>query len=157
VPSSRRAAVAVGVAAAAIAIWLWLRPRPVLPPQQAIEALLDDAAEAARKGRVKDVMAHVSDRYRGDSEGASSKGELRPYLAVLIARGAEVRFLSRDVVVEGERARVRATVVFVGGGLRNVLSGDAGAREVELDLELEEDEWKVVASRHAPVSVDLDP
>lgn len=144
----RLALIAVAVIVGFVA-YQRLKPPRYDTPEAAITAVLDAGAEAARDGRVKDMMSLVSAAYRGgDDGGPADRDELRAYLVMGLARdGAEVRYLSRDIEVEGGAARVSVSMVVVAGGLR----GNAGQLDLELDLALEGDDWKVVSSRSAAV------
>jgi hypothetical protein len=147
--TGRRLAILAGALAVALVAWLYLRERR-LPPEEAIHKLIDDGVAAAERGDVNDLMELVSERYQADGSGPEDRRELRQLLTALLFRGGlEVQIVSRDVVLEDERAgTVDLTVILVRGGLRGMSEGDAGARDIHLRVELEDGDWKVVSSRH---------
>ncbi len=145
--SVRNIAIALAVLIVGVVAYRMLSAPRHGTPEAAIGALLDDAAEAARAGRVKDLMEYVSSSYRGGDSGPSTRDELRAYLFVAVARGGEARFLSREIHVDGSSAHVRASMILAFGGVRGIADGTTGARDVELELVLEDDDWKVVAAR----------
>lgn len=116
-------------------------------PEAEISAVLDEGAAAARAGRIKDMMALVSDAYHGGEDGGpANRDDLKAYLFVALARGAEVRSLSRDITVEGRSAKVRASMIVIVGG-RGLVDGRTGAREFTLELAKEGDDWKVTSAK----------
>lgn len=126
----------------------WLTEKRYSTPQAAIAAMLDAGAAAARDGRIDDMLELVSDSYRGgDDGGPGSRGELKAFLFIALRRGAEVRFLSRDITVTGRTATVRASILVVAGGAAGVVDGRTGARALDLDLAQEGDDWRVVSAR----------
>jgi hypothetical protein len=146
--SRRQLAIGAAALAAGLGVYLLTRDR-ALPPEEAVNKVLDDAVAAVQDGRVKDLMELVSERYQSEGEGAADRAELRSYLTALLFRGGvEVKVLSRTITLEDEsRAILEATVVLVRGGFRGVAEGDVGARQLELHLEREGGDWKVVSSR----------
>ena len=121
-------------------------------PQAAIAAMLDDGAAALRDGRLGDVVDHVSASYHGgDDGGPASRNEVKAFLLFAFGtKGAEIRFLSRDIQVTGDTAKVRASIVTVVGG-KGLVDGRSGARELEVDVQREDGEWKVTSARAAPL------
>ena len=148
--SRRQLAIGAALVAAGLAAWFLVRGRP-LPPEQAVNALIDTGLAAAEEGEVNDLMDLVSKDYQAEGNGPESRAELRQYLTALLFRGGVgVEVLSREVVLDDDLkgASVSLTVLVTRGGLRGLAEGNAGARDISLRLALEGDDWKVVSSRH---------
>lgn len=131
--------------AIAVGVLLWLLTRtPARGPDEQVRALITQAIEAAEEGDVGDLMDLVSERYQG--EGGDRAG-LRQYMTgMVMGGGIDVKVLTQQVAIEGDTARAELDVVLVRGGLRGAVSGDAGARTVQVDLAREDGDWKVTGS-----------
>jgi hypothetical protein len=148
--SRRQLAIGAALVAAGLAAWFLFRDRP-LPPEQAVNALIDAGLAAAEEGDVGDLMDLVSQDYQAEGNGPESRAELRQYLSALLFRGgAGIEVLSREVVLDDDQhgATVHLTVLLTRGGLRGLAEGNAGARDITLRVALEGEDWKVVSSRH---------
>jgi hypothetical protein len=121
-------------------------------PQAAIAAMLDRGAAALRDGELGDVVDLVSPNYHGgDDGGPSTRNEVKAFLFLAFGtKGTEIRFLSRDIQVTGDTAKVRASIVTVVGG-KGLIDGRSGARELEVDVQREDGDWKVTSARVAPL------
>ena len=107
--SSRARWVAISVLAAAVAgtVWLVLPARPT-SAEERIRTTLQEAAQAAEKRKVDDVVEILSERFTGKGEGErASRDEVRRMLAFELLRGAwvSVTISSAEVIVDGSRAR----------------------------------------------------
>ena len=138
------------IAAIVVLVVVLNRPEPV-PAEVAINQLIDTGADALRQGEAGDTLDLVSDDFRGQIGGQDFDREsLQRQLTVYGFRGGSIDFtiVSRtlEMVSEGE-AVVTMRVVGVRGGLSGALEGDVDAELVELRVELEGDDWKVVSAR----------
>ncbi len=150
---SRRALVVVLVLAAglgAVVVARLARPPPPSDEEQ-IRVLLDEAARAAVERRIGDVVAGVSERFRG--EGLDRRG-VKQLVAAHVLRGewVGVSVSGVRVAVDGDRATAVADAVLsrslgAGKSLVDLLPGDASAHRFELDLEREAEGWRVVGAR----------
>ena len=147
--SRRELGIAAAFVVAGLVAWFLLRDGR-LPADEAVHQLVDKGIAAAEEGDVGDLMDLVSERYGSDGNGPENRAELRSYLTALLFRGGvDIEELSREVTLHDDRtATVALSLLLVRGGLRGMAEGKAGARDVELHLELEDGDWKVVSSRH---------
>lgn len=148
----KQLAIGAAVALVAIVIWFAIQPEKV-SPEVAIGRLVDQALDSAAAGDVDGVMDTISDTFHGQAGASKPVGadQLRAFLAMYMLRGGiTVQELSREIEVSGDgtEGTVRLTVVVGKGGFKGAMAGDMGARDLELGVMLEGDEWKVVASRH---------
>lgn len=152
----RRTLVAVlAVAALAGAAALARLSAPPPTDEERIRALLDGAARAAVERRIGDVVAGVSERFRG--EGLDRRG-LKQLVAAHVLRGewVGVSLSGVSVAVDGARAEVVADAVLsrslgAGKALVELLPGEASAHRFDLALEREPGGWRVVGARWRPI------
>ena len=125
----------------------WCQGR-VLPAPEAIQIALDDAVAGIENNDLDRVMRHVSDEFRGSAGGEEvGRQGLKQRLFILARRGVGVEILAQDVEVFEEEAMVTVVVALWRGGVKGAASGNATAREIELDFRLEGRAWKVIRSR----------
>ncbi|WP_242340756.1 MULTISPECIES: hypothetical protein [Anaeromyxobacter] len=150
---SRRTLVVVLAVAAALGGVIVARLSRPPPPtdEERIRALLDDAARAAVERRIGDVVAGVSERFRGD--GLDRRG-VKQLVAAHVLRGewVGVSISGVRVAVEGDRATAVADAVLsrslgAGKALVELLPGEASAHRFDLVLEREAEGWRVVGAR----------
>lgn len=141
----------VAIVAAVVALVVVLNhPEPV-PAEVAINQMIDTGVEALRAGDTGDILDLISDDFRGTVGGeVLDRATLQRQLQAYGFRGGNVdfRIVSRSVELTTEQsATVRIRVVGVRGGVRGAIDGDVDAQLVELGVELEGGDWKVVSSR----------
>jgi hypothetical protein len=149
------AAFAVALAAgAAVAVRLSSAPPS---DEEAIRALLDDAARAAAEKRVSDAVAAVSERFHG--RGLDRQG-VKQLVAFHVLRGewVSVSVSGAQVAVEGDAARANVDAVLARGSgagkpLAALLPGEASAHRFSLSLAREEDGWRIVGADWRPVGL----
>jgi len=123
-----------------------------------IRALFEDAARAAGERRVSDVVAPLSERFRGN-EGIG-RHEAKQLVAAQVLRGewTAVAISGATVEVEGESARATVDAILTRGAgkgkaLADLLPGEASAHRFDCRLEREEGRWQVVAAEWRPLSL----
>ncbi len=137
----------VGVLALGGGVLWWCNSR-IVPAPEAVQQALDDAVKGVETNDVGLIMDHVSDDFRGDFGGeVVTRRELKQRLFFVLRRGVEVEIVRQDVEVFDESATVTVVVALWAGGLSGAASGDATAREIELEFRLEGSDWKVVEAR----------
>ncbi len=149
----RTIAVAAIAAALAAAIWFLLPSRVAATPEERIRALFDEAAKAAEKRKVDEVVRILSERFTGGGEGQQAgRDDVRRMLAFELLRGqwVSVSISAAEVSVDGSRARANVDAVLSrsadpGKGLASLLPGEASAHRFRLALEEEGGEWRVVS------------
>ncbi|WP_242346761.1 nuclear transport factor 2 family protein [Anaeromyxobacter terrae] len=149
---NRRTLVVVLALAAALGAVIVARlARPPPSDEERIRALLDGAARAAVERRIGDVVAGVSERFRG--EGLDRRG-LKQLVAAQVLRGewVGVSISGVRVAVDGDRATAVADAVLsrslgAGKALVDLLPGEASAHRFDLVLEREAGGWRVVGAR----------
>lgn len=118
--------------------------------EERIRALFEQAARAVEEKRPGDVMAVVSERFRGQDMGYR---ELKQFVTFQTLRGSwnAVLPVAARVDVAGDRAEAVLDVALVRGGkgegivARLPEAGDTW--RVDATLEREDDGWKVVGAR----------
>jgi hypothetical protein len=127
------------------------------PPtdEERIQGLLADAARAAEEKRAGDVVKEVSERFAG--EGLDRRG-LRQLVAFQILRGewVSVTIAGTRLEVAGDGARAAVDVVLARSGrgvrLADLLPAQGSVHRLQLRLEREGGDWKVVRARWRPVA-----
>lgn len=128
------------------------------PPtdEERIQALLASAARAAEEKRAGDVVKDVSERFAG--EGLDRRG-VKQLVALQILRGewVSVSIAGTRLEVAGDSARAAVDVVLARSGrgaqLADLLPADGSVHRLQLRLEREGGEWKVVRARWRPIPV----
>ncbi len=155
----------IALAAAALAlvgaVWL-LRPSRRLTPEERIQAMLQDAARAAERRKVGEVVEILSDRFTGGEERQRiERDEVRRLLVAELLRGqwVSVTISSAKVIVDGPRARAAVDAVLSraadgGKGLASLLPGEASVHRFSLDLEEEGGRWRVVSGRWRQIGLE---
>ncbi len=159
----RPRSIAIGVAAVALmgAVWL-LWPSRTLTPEERIQAMLQDAARAAERRKVGEVVEILSERFDGGGEGQhATRDEVRRLLAAELLRGqwVSVTVSSARVIVDGPRARASVDAVLSRAadrnkGLASLLPGEASVHRFSLDLEDEGGKWRVVSGRWSQIGLE---
>jgi len=155
------AAAALGLGAA-----LWLA-RSEEPPteEQKIRALFDGAAKAAEARKADEVVAILSARFegrgRGELGGRATRDDVKRLVAFELLRGrwVSVELLEPRIDVRGDRARAVVDAVLsraagARGRLSDLLPGEASLHRFDLELALEEDEWRVVRGTWRSIQVE---
>lgn len=161
--SSRARWVAISVLAAAVAgtVWLVLPARPT-SAEERIRTTLQEAAQAAEKRKVDDVVEVLSERFTGKGEGErASRDEVRRMLAFELLRGAwvSVTISSAEVIVDGSRARANVDALLSRAedrtkGLASLLPGEASVHRFSVDLEEEAGKWRVVSGTWRQIGIE---
>jgi hypothetical protein len=147
------AAAAVALALAGLLLSRLLRTPPA--DEERIRALILAAARAAEERHAGDVVRAVSERFQG--EGLDRQG-LHQFVAYQILRGdwVSVSVAGARVEVTGDGARAAADVVLARSGqgtrLADVLPESGSLHRLQLRLEREGNEWKVVRARWRPIT-----
>lgn len=141
----------IGIAAVVL-MWFATRPAP-LPPEVAINQLIDDGVGALGRSDSSAALDLVSEDFRGSvlGSGEVDRDELSRQLGLYLMRGGiDVTVVTRDVTLDGPtQATANLRVVGVQGGLAGALGGEVDGRLVVLGLALEGTDWRVV-SFHSP-------
>lgn len=116
------------------------------PPEQAVRAWLE-RAEAAAEARDRDALLElVSERYR-DAEG-NDRAAIDSRLRLYFLRHRHIAILStieEVAIAGGSAARVVLTATLAGTG-QSVLEVGAEALRFELELELEDGDWRLIGA-----------
>jgi hypothetical protein len=154
----RTVVVAAALAVAAVVAWRLLDRGPAPTEEERIRALFEAAARAAGERSAADVVAPLSERFRGEG---LDRGGVKQLVALQLLRGewVSVALGGVQVAVDGERARANVDAVLVraagkGRGLAELLPGDAAAHRFECTLEREDGAWRVVAASWRPIRLD---
>jgi len=152
--SAQRLAILVGTLALCVLVIRWCRSR-ILPAPEAIQIALDDAVAGAENNDVSRIMQHISADFRLDLGGeVLDRRGLKQRLFILLRRGVSVEIVTQDVQEFDNAATVTLVVAMWSGGLGGAASGDATAREIELDFRVEGSDWKVVEARQRAANID---
>ena len=125
--------------------------RKGLSDEDLIREMIDDAARAAVEKDIKGITEHVSDSYK--DEYGNDRDALKGLLFVYFRQYERINVYVRDteVAVEGDRAEASVKVVFTGGetleDIGDVVPSSGGGYLLEIKLEREGGDWKVVRSR----------
>ncbi len=144
------------VALVALVWWAWPKGKS-LPPEQAVEAAIDEMITAVDEGDPKALILRLSDRFDG-------QGHNRQEAKGMIVMRLQRRGWSRIFVIDREvtattAAAVHAslTVVMARGqnvdSIEDLLPQNAGAYRFSLNWELEDDTWRVVTAEWKRVSI----
>lgn len=116
------------------------------PPEQAVRAWLE-RAEAAAEARDRDALLElVSERYR-DAEG-NDRAAIDRRLRLYFLRHRHIAILSTIeelAIAGGSAARVVLTATLAGTG-QSVLEVGTEALRFELELELEDGDWRLIGA-----------
>jgi hypothetical protein len=147
----------VVVLAALVAALAWWLGRTPDSEEARVRAVFLDAARAAEEKRPADVVARVSERFRG--AGLDRRG-VKQLVAFEVLRGEWVSVSIAGVTVEIEGSRARANVDAVlaraagqGKVLAELLPGEASAHRFACRLEKEDGEWSVVEASWRPIGL----
>lgn len=129
------------------------------PPtdQERIQGLLAAAARAAEERKAGEAVAAVSERFAG--EGLDRRG-LKQLVAFQILRGewVSVSIAGTRIEVAGDTARAAVDLVLARSGkgvkLADLLPAGGSVHRLQLRLEREGGDWKVVRARWRPVPVE---
>jgi hypothetical protein len=155
-PTRSLAALAVAALVILGGAWAWRALRPGPSDEERIRALFLDAARAAGERRVNDVVAAVSERFRGQGLDRAGLKQLVAYHAL---RGSWNAVVPLDVAVEvsGDRAEASADVALARGaageGVVGRLPEEGSAWRIEASLEREAQGWRVVSARWRRLSL----
>jgi len=116
-------------------------------PEARVRAVIAAGEAAAEERDLAGVLEHVSPAFR--DEHGRGPDELRQYLRGYFVRHPSVHLLTRVEIVEfpyRDYARVHLKVGMLGRESAGATSFDlaADAKEIVLELALEDDEWRVV-------------
>lgn len=131
-----------------------LRPPPT--DEERIQGLVAAAARAAEERKAGEVVAAASERFAG--EGLDRRG-LKQFVALQILRGewVSVSIAGTRIEVAGNAARAAVDVVLARSGkgakLADLLPAGGSVHRLQLRLEREDGDWKVVRARWRPVPV----
>jgi len=122
-------------------------------PEAQVRAVIAAGEAAAEDRDLARIMGHVSPAFR-DGQGAGPD-ELRQYLRGYLVMHQSVHLLTRVESVEfpyRDYARVQLKVGMLGREAAGAASLDLAAEvhDVVLELQLEDDEWKVVRAAWSP-------
>jgi hypothetical protein len=154
-------------AAAALALGaaLWLA-RSEEPPtaEQKIRASFDEAAKAAEERKADEVVELLSTRFEGgggELGGRATRDDVKRLVAFELLRGQWVSTRILDARIEVREARARAVVDAVlsraadgGERLSDLLPGEYSLHRFDLELALEDGEWRVVRGAWRPIRLD---
>jgi hypothetical protein len=122
-----------------------------LSDEDLIREMIDDAAHAAVEKDIKGITEHVSDSYK--DEYGNDRDSLKGLLFVYFRQYERINVYVRDaeISVEGDRAEANVKVVFTGGesleDIGDMVPNSGGGYLLELKLQKEGGDWKVVRSR----------
>ncbi len=163
---TRRAWIAIAVAAAAgvgLAVWL-ARPEAPLTEAERIRARFAEAARAAEERKAGDVVEILSPRFEGGGEAGMrvTRDEVKRLVALELLRSqwVSVKILpDAQVDVRGDRARAIVDAVLSSaadpvGRLPDLLPGEYSLHRFDLELALEEGEWRVVRGAWRQIPLD---
>ena len=125
--------------------------------EERIQGLLVAAARAAEERKAGEVVEAVSERFAG--EGLDRRG-LKQFVAFQILRGewVSVSIAGTRIEVAGNAARAAVDVVLARSGkgvkLADLLPAGGSVHRLQLRLEREGGDWKVVRARWRPVPVE---
>ena len=124
-------------------------PEPT--PEEAVRAVIRRTAEACEERRLGDAMEGISDTYR-DQDGLAKK-QLFGLLFREFARDGRLGVILGPIQVEMADDRARANFVAAFGESEGLLSlpGEADALQFELDLALEDGDWRITWHSRVPV------
>ena len=139
-----------GIRAGAIALlasWLAACGEPPAPPEEAVRAWLGAAeleAEAKDRGA---LMDRISEAY-ADTRG-NSRADLDRLFRLLFLRQASVSLLVdiESITVLGDSAAEIKLKAGMAGTNSSMLGFSADAYRFELDLHLEDEQWKLIGAR----------
>ena len=83
---------------------------------------------------------------------AGARNQLRRYLTVLMMRRADIgiTILDQNVQVHSQTSlTIAVTAVLTRGGVTGAVEGNLRAKEIILDVEVDDGEWKIVSSRQS--------
>lgn len=122
-----------------------------LSDEDLIREMINSAARAAGEKDIKGVTEHVSESYK--DEYGNDKDSLKGLLFVYFRQYERINVYVRDaeISVEGDRAEADVKVVFTGGesldDIGDMVPSSGGGYLLELKLQKEGGDWKVVRSR----------
>jgi hypothetical protein len=124
-------------------------------PEARVRATIAQGEQAAEERELSGLMDLVSPAYR-DEQGNGSE-ELRQYLRGYLVTHQSIHLLTRVESVEfpyRDMAKVSLTLGMLGRGAASATTFDATADvyDVELELQLEEGDWRVIRARWRPAS-----
>ncbi len=120
-------------------------------PEEAVRTVIRRTAEACEERRLGDAMEGISERYR-DQDGLD-KQLLFGLLFREFARDGRLGVVLGPIQVEVAKERARASFVAAFGESAGLLSlpEEADALQFELDLALEEGDWRITWHSRVPV------
>jgi len=120
-------------------------------PEEAVRAVIRSTAEACEERRLNDAMDAISDTYR-DEDGLTRK-QLYGLLFREFARDGRLGVILGPMLVEIDGATARASFPAAFGESSGLISlpEEADALHFELDLVLEDGDWKITWHRRSPV------
>lgn len=161
----RTIVIVAALALAGVLAWRLLRAPPGDDAAR-IRARFEEAATAAGERRAGDVVALLSEGFRGTGLGGPYRGEglgrdeVRRILAFELLRGqwTSVAIGGVEVAVAGDRARANVDAVLVRGGdgkkLSDLVAGQAAAHRFACRLARVDGEWIVVEAAWQPIGLE---
>lgn len=140
-----------------VVAWFALRKKKPSDPETAVRDAIAQMQASAEKKNVKEVMSHISKRFKGDD---ITRDQIKAALFVHLQRGSwnRVFIMKIDVAIHGPQsadtyvdcvlARGAAT-----GDIADVAPNNAAAFRFTLGWVLEDDEWKIVSGAYRKMSV----
>lgn len=123
---------------------------PAPAPEEALRSWLAEAEAAVEDKDRAALMTLMSERY-ADARG-NDRGDIDRLLRLWFLRSGDIVLLSKIDELEimgGSAANVSLTAGMTGSSGRNLLGLDADAYRLELELEREGDDWKLIGARWA--------
>lgn len=131
---------------------LWPAPSEEDRVREVIRAVI----AGAEAGDVGDVMAHVSDRFSGDSgEGGFDKPTLRSLLTVRFLKHGPIAVFVTEILVEvtgvDAHASFDALLTERSGEWAEIIPVNADGWHMEVELSREEGGWRIVEAKRSDV------
>ena len=146
-PQERRFFLPAMAGALVVAAVLLVGCRQSSTPESQVRAVIAAGEQAAEARDLSGILEHVSPAFRDEHGGG--RDELQQYLRGYFVMHQSVALLTRVESVEfpyRDLARVRLTLGTLGRDATGATAFEMAAdiQEVVLELQLEDDEWKVV-------------
>jgi hypothetical protein len=146
------AILAVGVGVAVLLLW----PRKQEDESDKIKAMVVEMARAAEEKDMGEVMAHISEKFRGP-EGVN-KQQMKGFLAAQVLQGTWMRVFALELeatVTTPTTASFKGKFVFgraAAAKLEDLArESEVGRYLIEAELEKEDGDWKFVSARHTRI------